>query len=313
MQGDFPEPVGPPESVAVERRQRESKILRAVWRGGTIRCSVIAAELIGYAYFGSSALLVDALASTMDVVATVVLAFCVRLAGRPPDQNHPFGHGRYEPLAGLQLGIFLALLGAWIFAQQTVLAASHPVGGIDARAWVIPFVCVLLLETSYQQAMHTARKADSPALYAEAWHYRIDALNSLLATIALVVAALLPEWGARFDHLGALAIAGLMLVIGVKATRENLRQLMDHVPNDEVLALVQKAAKKVEGVLGTEKIRIQTYGPDAHVDIDIEVDPMLSVDRAHRISQKVRAEIQRDWPSVRDVTVHIEPYYAGDH
>ena len=104
-----------------------------------------------------------------------------------------------------------------------------------------------------------------------------------------------------------------MIVMGVYAVRNNLHQLLDRVPDAHFFDTVTKAAKIVPGVLDTEKIRIQLYGPDAHVDIDVEVDPQLSVEKAHEISQKVRVEIQKEWPAVRDVTVHIEPYYPNDH
>lgn len=287
--------------------------MRATWRGALLRCVVIAAEVAGFLYFGSSALLVDAIASTLDIGATLLLALCVQLAGRPPDENHPFGHGRFEPLAGLQLGVVLAAVGGFVLVQQLFLTVSHQAEGMDPRAWMIPFAGVLLLEYSYQQTSRSAKKANSPALLAEAWHYRIDALSSLLATIALVAAALFPRMGGVIDHLGALAIAILMIAIGARAAWMNLHQLLDRIPDDSFFALVKQAATRVEGVLGTEKIRIQLYGPDAHVDIDVEVDPKLTVDSAHRISQNVRAEIQREWSAVRDVTVHIEPYYPGDH
>jgi len=92
-----------------------------------------------------------------------------------------------------------------------------------------------------------------------------------------------------------------------------LNQLLDKIPATRYFLAVRKAAINVNGVLDTEKIRIQQYGPDAHVDIDIEVDPQLSVEKAHTISQHVRAAIQKEWPMVRDVMVHIEPYYPGDH
>ena len=115
------------------------------------------------------------------------------------------------------------------------------------------------------------------------------------------------------DHLGAMTIAALMVYVGWHAIQDNLHQLTDHTPNEELFSRVRASAMRVPGVYGTEKVRIQRYGPDAHVDIDIEVDPKLPVDQAHRISQKVRAHIQADWPQVQDVTVHIEPYYANDH
>jgi divalent metal cation (Fe/Co/Zn/Cd) transporter len=104
-----------------------------------------------------------------------------------------------------------------------------------------------------------------------------------------------------------------MCGIGLIASKKNLNQLLDRVPESEFFDLVRKAALKVVGVRDTEKIRIQHYGPDAHVDIDVEVDPHLTVEEAHTISQHVRSSIQHDWPNVQDVTVHIEPYYEGDH
>jgi hypothetical protein len=97
------------------------------------------------------------------------------------------------------------------------------------------------------------------------------------------------------------------------AAKNNIHQLLDRTPDDSYFTLVRDAAMKASGVHATEKILIQVYGPDAHVSIDVEVDPHLSVEVAHEITQKVRHEIQVAWPAVRDVIVHVEPYYEGDH
>lgn len=267
---------------------------------------------MGFFWWGSAALLVDALASLMDIAATMVLAMCIRLAGRPPDEDHPFGHGRYEPLAGFQLGLLMAIVGLFLLVQQgTVMTQEVLITSIDSKSWVIPLFAVLLLECGYQQSMRSARAHGSSAMMAEAWHYRIDALNSGIALIALSVGALVPEWSGLIDHLGAFGIAGLMLIVGGLCALENMHQLLDHVPDGAFFSAVERAARRVPGVEGTEKLRIQLYGPDAHVDIDIEVDPTLTVDAAHRITQYVRAEIQQEWSSVRDVTVHVEPHYPG--
>ena len=104
-----------------------------------------------------------------------------------------------------------------------------------------------------------------------------------------------------------------MVILGLVAAKINLHQVMDKPPEKKFFSLVESAAKSVQGVLGTEKIRIQRYGPDAHVDIDIEVDPNMAVHDAHDITQLVRIEIQKKWPQVQEATVHIEPYYANDH
>jgi cation diffusion facilitator family transporter len=158
-----------------------------------------------------------------------------------------------------------------------------------------------------------ATEQKSPALLAEALHFRTDSLNSGFALLALVAAALFPEVSGLCDRVGAIAIALCMTGMGLFGAKKNLNQLLDRTPESELFDLVQHAAMHVEGVLGTEKIRIMHYGPDAHVDIDIEVDPHLSVEVAHTISQHVRLSIQNAWPQVQDVTVHIEPYYKDDH
>lgn len=310
----FPSPIPLPEGVSIAREKRNKRLLQASLTGIAIRLFVILIEFLGYAYFDSEALFMDALASSLDIVSSVVLIVCIKLAARPPDSDHPFGHGRYEPLAGLQLGVLLVVIGCSLLIQHAFKLAELPAEAtLDRRVWLIPLLATLLLEVCYLIAMRSAKRNNSPALAAEAFHYRIDALTSLLATAALVSAAIIPSWSLAFDRVGAILIALFMAGLGINAFKLNVRQLMDRTPSPAYFDRVRNAAIRTPGVLGTEKIRIQTYGPDAHVDIDVEVDPQLPVQKAHRISQQVRAEIQKDWPSVRDVTVHIEPYYPGDH
>jgi cation diffusion facilitator family transporter len=310
----FPEPIPIPEEVPKAREKRHFHLLRAARWGVLIRLGIIFIELAGVFTMGSSALLLDAISSSLDIACSLILMLFIKLAARPPDENHPFGHGRYEPLAGLQLGLLMVLIGAGMIVQQTFqLAEYEPNGIINPWVWTIPCVATLLLEVCYQIISKVAKNQHSTALAADAIHYRIDALTSLLATTTLIIAAKLPEWSVLIDHGGAIVIALLMMGIGVIAARSNLHQLMDRAPDLDYFERVKRAAMKVEGVLETEKIRIQIYGPDAHVDIDIEVNPDLPVDLAHCISQQVRRKIQKDWPAVRDVTVHIEPFYPDDH
>lgn len=310
----FPETVPLPSHVAESRSERRKQMLHSAKRGVLIRCSIIAAELAGFAYLNSSALLLDALSSLVDVASSLFLIFCIRMADKPPDRNHPFGHGRFEPIAGLQLGMLLAVMGGgMLFQQLSALTKETPGKVIEPYTWIIPFCAVILLELCYRFLRRTAKKQNSPALLADAVHYRIDGLNCLFATVALVLAAFFPNSSSLFDHLGAVVIAALMVGIGIYAVRNNIHQLLDTKPGDAYFELVKKAACAVVGVLETEKIRLQVYGPDAHVSIDVEVEPNLSVDEAHKIAQKVRRAIQEAWPAVRDVIVHIEPYYPGDH
>jgi cation diffusion facilitator family transporter len=310
----YPTSIELPSFIHDFRAKRDKEVVRASVLGIKIRCAIIIFEIVGVVLIHSSALFLDVLATLMDVVSSIFLIFCVKLAQRPPDQNHPFGHGRYEPLGGMLLGILLLVIGGIMFANQVLSLFQeetrhliHPLG------WLFPAITIVLLEISYRYIRAIAKQETSPALMADAVHYRIDSLNSFFAMIALAIGAYWPAWGGITDQIGALVIALFMVGVGAYATRENMNQLMDRIPDQEFFDRVKKAAARVKGLLGTEKIRIQQYGPDAHVDIDIEVSPDLSVDKAHQISQEVRVEIQKEWPAVRDVTVHVEPYYANDH
>ena len=310
----FPDPISLPNSVPHARTRRRKQVIFATTIGVCIRSLVIALEFMGVYLYGSSALLLDAIASCADILTSLVLIVFIKLAARPPDKDHPFGHGRYEPLAGLQIGLLMLLVGGGMIIQQGLrineMSSSFV---LDARAWIIPFVATVLLEGCYQYLSRSAKKQHSSALAAEAYHYRIDAITSLLATLALLFGLFLPDWSVLLDHIGAILIALFMVVLGFTAARSNVHQLMDRVPDPNFFERVKRASMRVEGVLETEKIRIQFSGPDAHVDIDVEVDPHMVVKEAHKISQHVRAEIQKEWPAVRDVTVHIEPFYPNDH
>jgi len=310
----FPDPIPLPNAVDEARRFRKEQLLKSVTRGVSVRAVIIVFELIGYFYFSSQALLYDAIASTWDILSSLALMVSITLAARPPDEDHPLGHGRYEPFAGLQLSLIMIVLGGgMIFFQLTDMLDFESEGPISAYAWLIPFFAVLLLEISYRVLMRSAKKNHSPALEADAVHFRVDAANSLIAAIVLFVGAIYSGLAAYLDQIGAILIAALMIYLGFTAMRNNLHQVMDKMPEKKYFDMIKKTALSVPNVLGTEKIYIQMFGPDAHIDIDIEVDPDMQVDAAHRVSQEVRAEIQKEWPMVRDVTVHIEPYYEGDH
>lgn len=310
----FPAPVTPAEHVGDARRFRLQQLQRVTLVGVGVRLAAIAGESAALWVWGYAALLTDVVASLFDVLSSLAILAAIRYAARPPDDDHPFGHGRLEPLAGLQLGVLLTLAGVWLLVRHGLgLMQSPPAGDIAPWAWLVPAGVAAAMELVARVVRRTGEREHSTALIAEAGHYRVDALTSLIAAGGLGVAALQPQIGHRLDLLSAGLLALVMIVLGALAMRENLHQLLDRTPDDEHFALVRIAALRVVGVLDVEKVRIQHAGPDAHVDIDIEVDPALTVAAAHVITQHVRAEIQAAWPMVREVVVHVEPYYAGDH
>lgn len=310
----FPKELPLSDAIYKARKERNRAIIRVAVVGIAIRLFIVLLEFMGFLLFDSKTLLLDSLATLADVISSLVLVSSIKLAERPPDEEHPFGHGRYEPIAGLQLGLFLTIAGVGLFWQQIAsIWKGYSANPISGYVWIFALISVLLLEFSYQKMKRVANEQKSPALLAEALHFRTDSINSLLALVALGAAALFPEVSGLLDRVGAILIASCMCAMGLFAAKKNLNQLLDHIPEGELFDKVRRAALRVAGVKGTEKIRIQHYGPDAHVDIDVEVEPDLTVEVAHTISQHVRRSIQYEWPQVQDVTVHIEPYYENDH
>lgn len=310
----FPEPVSSASDAGQFHTRRARELLRAAWIGIALRCAVIALELGGALCLGYAVLFVDALASMFDVFASVGIVVAIRLAARPPDEDHPFGHGRLEPLAGMQLGLLVSAAGIWLAVQNLWGAVlTPPAAEIKRWAWLLPAASAAVLEVSARVVRSMGDRQQSTALVAEAYHYRVDAATSVLAAVGLLAAANYPAQGHRVDHMSALLLAAIMIGLGVLATRRNYHQVLDRAPDGEHFEHVRAAAMGVAGVQGVEKIRIQHAGPDAHVDIDIEVAPAMNVADAHVIAQHVRSRIQSAWPAVRDVVVHVEPYFPDDH
>ncbi len=310
----FPDPVLPGRAVEQVRRRRVRDLQWAAWVGVAIRLLVIAIEGAAVWQGGYEAIFVDVIASAFDIGASLAILLAIRLAARPPDDEYPFGHGRFEPLAGLQLGVLLSIAGAVLLGRYSLgLGGTSFEGNISPWIWTVPLLAAILLELASRIVRRSGLRNRSTALLAEAGHYRIDAWTSLLAAIGLGIAALIPAYGKLVDFIAAMVLSALMIVLGWRAAAHNLHQLLDRVPDEHHFDRVRAAAMTVAGVLDVEKVRIQHAGPDAHVDIDIEVEPTMTVHDAHTITQHVRTAIQMEWPFVRDVVVHVEPYYAGDH
>ena len=234
----------------------------AARRGMWLRLLIVAVELGGFFLFKSDALLLDALASFIDIGASLLLLLCIALADRPPDKGHPHGHGRFEPLAGAQIGILILAVGVWTAIQQIqAMAGGDLRPPISSFGWLIPLMAAVILEGCHRSLKKTALKENSPAMLADATHYRMDALASSSAVVALCLGAFLPQYSHLFDHLGALVIALLMCAAGWVALKQNVDQLLDRIPSGHFFDLVKKAALSVEGIRATGEAQVAGLWP----------------------------------------------------
>ena len=254
----------------------------------------------------STALVSDGFESGGDVVSSSIVFFGLLLASRPPDQNHPYGHGRYETLAGLAVGGLLLLTGFAIFwrsfetldrSQTPQPFALYPLG-------VAAVVKILLAVTKKR----IGRRIGSSALEADAWHDITDLLSTAVAFSAIGLALLDPIRLGVADHIGGMVIGLIVVFAAIRLVWNTVALLSDTMPGHELLEQIRPVALMIPGAMDIEKCYARRTGLKYHVDLHLEVDPELTVRQSHSIAEQVRIAIRGRLPWVADVLVHVEPW-----
>lgn len=269
---------------------------------GLLAAIKITAGVIGH----SASVVADGFESAADVFASGFVLLGLTLAAIPPDENHPYGHGRVEILTGLLIGLLLAAGGAVIsYGSLAGMETVHP----PIPAFVLwPLALSAVAKSALAGTkFHFGRKLNSAALTADAWN---DAMDILSAVTALAAVALTLHDPMRFrnaDHWGGFIVGGIVALTGVRISRETALQLMDTMPDPALVDQIRAVAARVAGVRGVEKCFARKTGMRYHVDLHIEVDPEMTVRRSHGIGHDVQQAVmeQLDW--VAAVLVHVEP------
>lgn len=256
---------------------------------------------------GSMAVMADGMESAGDVLVSGVVLFGLWVAARPADENHPYGHGRFETLTGLGVGIALALTGVLIcWRSLSDLAGPHEVPAFWA---IYPLILSIAAKTGLAAYKFRAGgRIGSSALLADAWNDTVDILSG---TVALVAVGLTLHNPARFmtaDHWGGFAIGLIVVLLGLRLMRDAALFLMDTMPSDQRMSRIRSSALTVPGALAVEKCFARKTGLRYHVDLHLEVDPELTVRLSHSLAEEVRNKIKEDLPWVADVLVHVEPH-----
>jgi cation diffusion facilitator family transporter len=241
-----------------------------------------------------------------DVLASSAVLFGMVAAARPADDEHPYGHGRLETVSASVVGMILVLGGAFVCwnSLQAVGERHIPPAPLAIVALVIAIATRSVMAVA---KFRIGRRVGSSALIADAWNDSVDILAGLAALTAVGLAMIDPTRFLAADHYGGFAVGVVVVVTGLRVFREASLELMDTMPSDERMAAVRAAAFEVGGVRGVEKARARKTGLRYHVDLHVEVDPLLTVADAHAIGGAVRSRIRTTVPWVDDVLVHIEP------
>lgn len=283
-----------------------SKAYRLAVVGVLVSAVLAAANVVIGVLTHSTSVFAIGLEFAGDVMASTLVLIGLHVAVLPADENHPYGHGRAETLAGLLVGVILMIGGVGIaYRSLAEIGADHPAPG-PAALWVLMGAIVARSVMSALK-FRAGQRVGSLSLVADAWNDAVDILSAGAALLAVGLARLDPARFLAADHYGGAFVALIVIVTGLRVARDASLALADTMPDRELTARLRQVALDVPGVRGVEKQRARKTGLQYHVDIHIEVDPGLTVRESHEIARAVKRQVRNELAWVADVLVHVEP------
>jgi len=285
---------------------RLQRSLRATFTGMVtnliLACSKLAAGILGH----SHALVADAVESFADIFSSIIVWRGLVVAAEPPDEKHPYGHGKAEPIAAAIVSVMLLLAAGWI-AVKSVMEIAEPHLAPAPFTLVVLVAVIIIKETLFRFVLHTARDVNSSAMRSDAWHHRSDAITSAAAFVGISISLIGGKGYESADDWAALSAAFVIAFNGWLLLRPALGELMDEAPDKSVIERIRQIAAGTGGVERVEKCFVRKAGHLFFVEMHVEVDPQMTVLRSHEIAHEVKDTIRDAMPTVSDVLVHIEP------
>jgi cation diffusion facilitator family transporter len=259
-------------------------------------------------YIGNSyALIADAFESLTDVASSIVVLTGLKVSAKVPDQDHPYGHGKAEPIAGLIVSVFL-LFASVMIALQSIYNIRTPHESPEPFTLIILGLVIGTKETLFKKLTIVGESTGSHALKSDAWHQRADALTSIGAFIGILIALIAGKGYESADDWAALVTSVFIAVNAFRIGKPALEEIMDTAPRGEIVDLIRKKAAETEGVKAIDKCLVRKMGFDYYIDIHIVVDGNLSVSKGHEIAHKVKDKLLASDLRIQGAIVHVEPF-----
>lgn len=255
----------------------------------------------------SYALIADAIESGTDVLSSILVLIGLNYSTRPPDANHPYGHGKAEALSTFAVVGFL-IVSATIIVYQSILNIMTPHESPETFTLYVLAGIVIYKEIAFRFVNKKGKETNSTSLSADAWHHRSDAITSLLAFVGISIALIFGEGFESADDWAALIASGFIIFNAYLIFRPVLGELMDEHLYDDLVAQIRSIALGVEKVKGTEKCMVRKLGMYYLVDLHVRVDGNMTVIDSHALAHRLKDVIRENLPEVEDVLIHIEPY-----
>lgn len=291
--------------VSEDEFQRVANKVSFVTIIGNILLSVM--KLIAGFIAHSNAMISDAIHSASDVFSTFVVIIGIKLASKKADKEHPYGHERLECVAAIVLSMVLFITGFGIGAAALKNITSGDYNNIvvpGILALVAAIVSIVSKEAMYWYTRYNAKRIDSSALMADAWHHRSDAFSSIGALIGIA--------GARLgfpimDSIASLIIFVFIIKAAYDIFKDAIDKMVDHACDDATVNQIRECVMKHEDVLGIDMLQTRIFGNKIYVDLEIETDGSYTLSKAHTIAETVHDDIEKSFPKVKHIMVHVNP------
>jgi len=260
-------------------------------------------------FFGNSyALIADAIESTTDVFSSLLVLLGLRYSSRPPDENHPYGHGKVEPLITFLVVGFL-ITSATIIAYESIqnIGTPHEL----PKPWTLLVLAPIIIwkEISYRLVISKSRETKSTALRADAWHHRSDAITSIAAFVGISIALIFGEGYETADDWAALFASSFILYNSYLIFRPAFGEIMDEQVHDDLIDRIRAISRDVDGIIDTEKCFVRKVGMRYHIDLHAIVDGNISVRKGHDLSHRLQDTLSEKLSNTGQILIHIEPFH----
>ena len=292
-------------------KDREKELSKVTVWGAAANVLLAFAKLVAGLWGRSSAMVADAVHSFSDLVSDLVVIVMVRVSSRDRDKSHDYGHGKFETLATVTVALMLIAVAVKLMVEGVEKIHAVLVGGTVEMPGRIAFWAALLSiavkETLYQWTARVGRKYNSPAVVANAWHHRTDALSSIGAALGIGLAILLGGKWVILDPMVCSAISVFIFIIAVKMAVPALRELTDASLPDEIESEISDIIQSVEGVENVHNLKTRRNGPDIIIDAHMVVAPEMTVAAAHRLTMIAETLLRERFGSGTQIMLHVEP------
>ena len=290
---------------------RQKQIYKVTLAGGAVNVILLAFKFIAGILGHSAAMIADAVHSLSDFITDLIVLIFVHISGRPQDKSHDYGHGKYETLALTIIGIALLIVAVGIFYNGALRIAAWWRGDeLEAPGMLAlwaALISIILKELTYRYTIRNARKLDSPALEANAWHHRSDALSSIGTAVGIGGAVLLGKRWTVLDPIASVVVGAFIVKVAIELILQGMRDLLEHSLPDEIEDEIMQIAQSEPDVIEPHDLRTRRIGNRYAIELHILMNGNITLSKAHDHADSIESRLKQRFGNDTHIAIHMEP------